>query len=171
MPRLKHHFEEGYPYLVTFVVNGRLPIFTSKGAAEAFLSALCKCHAKLGFTLLAFVVMPDHVHLILVPNAPWDITAVVRQTKGLSASTLHEALSKRGKVWQTSFFDTALRTDRSLLEAIEYVHKNPVAANLASAADTYPYSSANAAYPIDLDDWLSGGNKIPALQGTSDGKR
>jgi REP element-mobilizing transposase RayT len=115
------------------------------------VEALYLTRNRYEFLLLSFVVMPDHLHCIVVPRSGDTISRVVRFIKGTSARMLNASRGVKGPVWQPRFYDRAIRDEDALRNAIEYIESNPVKAGLAEAPTDYLYSSANQRWPPDLD--------------------
>jgi REP element-mobilizing transposase RayT len=95
------------------------------------------------FWLHAFVIMPDHLHLLLTPRTR-DLSEVMRNLKSYVARQLIEEINDSPPVWQTRFHDQVIRSERHFISAVEYIHANPVKAGLCSLAKDFPYSSASA---------------------------
>ena len=91
----------------------------------------------------AFVVMPDHVHLLLSPL--WDqkgerysIAEIMAGIKGSSAHAINRELGRKGKVWETEYFDHVVRKD-NFGAKFQYVVFNPAAAGLVNDPYKYPW--------------------------------
>jgi REP element-mobilizing transposase RayT len=95
------------------------------------------------FDLLAAVVMPDHVHLALIPaltpDEPIPIQSIMQALKGTSAHLINKACGRKGRVWQAESFDRALRNEESVETKIFYMLENPVRAGLVSNPLDYPW--------------------------------
>jgi putative transposase len=102
------------------------------------------------FGLLAFVVTPNHVHLVLVPSMSHSLGEFMQLLKGRFSRRYNGVTGGSGSLWQSRYHERALRSERELLAAIEYVHLNPVTAGLVEHASAYPWSSANGGYSNDL---------------------
>ena len=134
--------------------------------------SLARCRERFGFRLVAWVVMPDHVHLILVPDPRREpMAAILRSLKqpvaqglikawrGSSSPMLKDLATPRGevRVWQEGGgFDRNSRSPEELADEIEYIHQNPVKAGLVGAPTDWAWSSARwyagqreGAIPID----------------------
>jgi len=79
------------------------------------------------YQLLAFVVMNDHVHVILGPREPHRLEDIVRSWKSYTANRLQRTTDRygTGRVWQDEYFDRALRDEKEFLEKIQYIVNNP----------------------------------------------
>jgi len=98
----------------------------------------------LKFDLYGLVVMPDHVHLALVPicrpQGPTPIAEIMQAIKGASAHRINRLLNRRGKVWQEESFDRASRKEEQFTEKLYYMLANPVRAGLVSNPLDYPWT-------------------------------
>ncbi len=87
------------------------------------------------FELSAVVVMPDHVHIVLVPKCDADgsftLAEMMQAIKGTSAHRINKALGRTGRVWEEESFDRALRREESIEAKIHYILDNPVEPGLA----------------------------------------
>jgi putative transposase len=86
---------------------------------------------------LAWVLMPDHLHWLLVLGAA-DLGAVVRTLKSRSAIAVNRALGRDGPVWQKGYHDHAVRGEEDLRAVARYVVANPVRARLVERVGDYP---------------------------------
>ena len=95
------------------------------------------------FDLYGLVVMPDHVHLALVPiclsRGPVPIAEIMQAIKGASAHRINKLLNHRGRVWQEESFDRALRKEGQVQEKLLYMLENPVRAGLVRHPLDYPW--------------------------------
>jgi REP element-mobilizing transposase RayT len=171
---------EGQVYYITTAVYGRLALFTRPNFVIPLVDSLNYYRYKHGFKLLGYVIMPDHVHLILWPSAGSTPSAIMRDYKTFTAKRiLRQAQvenlqdwvtafeqggqqTHRGvhKVWQDSYWDENVYTERFLRQKLNYLHHNPVRGGLVEEAQDYPYSSYRNYYLgqdwlIEIDrDWL-----------------
>jgi REP element-mobilizing transposase RayT len=93
------------------------------------------------FALFAYVVMPDHIHLLL-----WTLESqlpkLMRDWKSASGFAIAKARTKHGAIWQERYFDFILRRVRDFANKLEYIHANPVEANLVARPEDWAWSSA-----------------------------
>jgi len=152
----KRFHGHGLPSLITTNVTDRRPIFASRPAAEMLLQVIDEVRRETGFKLLAFVIMPDHMHLVLALAGQTICGRVMQLIKGRFANRYNRSAGQTGRLWQERYHERALRSERELVAAIEYVHQNPVKAGMVRDAECFLWSSANPTQVTDLDDWLSG---------------
>jgi putative transposase len=131
-------------FFLTTICYNRRRIFQIPRHAELFLKTLE--HYRHSYLLHAFVLMPDHVHLILTPR---DKT--LSQIMNLIKGGFSHRLASRLPVWQRGFADHQIRNLEDFTTRQNYIHKNPVRARLAETPEAYPYTSANTT--IYLDPW------------------
>ncbi|HEX4003397.1 MAG TPA: transposase [Candidatus Acidoferrales bacterium] len=105
------------------------------------LDQLNLSRAKLSFSVFAYAVMPDHVHLLLAP-APTTLPALMNDWKRKSAFAILRRRGARAPLWQARYFDFILRRASDFGKKIEYIHKNPVAAGLVAKPEDWLWSSA-----------------------------
>ena len=93
------------------------------------------------YRLQAWVVMPNHVHLVVdVHDTP--LSQLVKRWKGGTAREANLVLGRPGAFWQEDYFDTKIRDAAHLTQAIRYVEQNPTKAKLVSDPREWPWSSA-----------------------------
>jgi putative transposase len=142
-------------YFITTATYDRVPSFAKPETAEAFVEELLRLRSELGFLLLSYVVMPDHVHLLIVPGPNAGLARVMQHAKGRFARRFNASNGGQGKLWQARYYETMVRDEDSLQRRVDYIEDNPVEAGLAEDALSYPFSSA--ARPTgDIEGYLSG---------------
>jgi REP element-mobilizing transposase RayT len=160
MARFHRFREDNRPFFVTTVTLNRLPIFADRSSADLLKTTLYSTRKRYGFKLLSFVIMPDHLHAIIVPDTRNEISDVMRFIKGTHARSHNLARGAAGSVWQDSFHDHGIRDEQSLWWLIRYTEENPVVAGLTKRAGDYGYSSAHPSCPTDLAAYLGQGESL-----------
>ena len=158
-------------YLTGKVIN-RIPIFKNESCCEGFLEVLRDLLKSWPSKIIAYVVMPDHFHLILNPR-DGNIRGFAGALKSLGAKKIVEITGgdefrlkepdndgSIHQLWQESFKDVPLWSGWMITQKINYIHANPVKAKLVSSAKDYLWSSFRAFYfdsleplPVDHDWW------------------
>ena len=93
------------------------------------------------YHLFAYVVMPNHVHAVIMPFKP--VPLITRWLKGSTARRANLILGRTGKpFWQDESFDHWVRNKGELHRIIIYVERNPVVAGLVDQVEDWPWSSA-----------------------------
>ena len=116
--------------------------FKDPRIAAMFVEALFHGEAARGlYDLYAWVVMPNHVHLVLKPNR--KLPEIMRRLKAATANRSNLVIGKTGTAfWQREYFDRWIRSEKELCSAIYYVEQNPVTAGLVVSPEDWPFSSA-----------------------------
>jgi putative transposase len=129
-------------FFVTTICYNRRRIFQVDRNATLFLETLT--HYRPNFLLHAFVLMPDHAHLILTPR---DKT--LSQIMNLIKGGFSHRLASNFPVWQRGFADHRIQNHADFNTRQNYIHQNPVTARLAETPEAYPNTSANPTIPLD----------------------
>jgi putative transposase len=113
--------------------------------ASRVVLALRKGDSELNhYKLLAYVVMPNHVHALLTPKI--EVRKLMNALKGSTARAANRILNRTGnRFWQDESFDHWLRRNESFPRFIAYIERNPVTAKLVAKPEDWPWSSANDA--------------------------
>ena len=93
------------------------------------------------YRLLAWVVMPNHVHL-LVEIWQTPQSQLIKDWKGFSARHVNRLLCRRGKLWQDDYWDRYIRDEAHYLKTVHYIETNPVKARLVKSPEQWPFTSA-----------------------------
>jgi putative transposase len=124
-------------YFVTTATYIRQGHFQVDANAELFIETLQHYRAEEKFKLHAFVVMRDHVHLLLTPN---EIT--IERTMALIKGGYSHRMHSMKPIWQRGFSARRLRDRKEFLARMNYIHMNPVRAHMVERRELYRYSSA-----------------------------
>jgi putative transposase len=124
-------------YFVTSATFGRRRLFQVAVNAELFLETLQQYRRDGHYKLHAFVVMPDHIHLLLTPQE-----MAIERAMGLIKGGFSHRLSSKFPVWQRGFTDHRIRSSDEFQAKREYIHQNPVRARMVELPGLYHYSSA-----------------------------
>ena len=95
--------------------------------------------AERKFTLHDFVIMPDHLHLLLTVEHEMTVEKAMQLIKGRFSYRLKREFEYLGEVWQHGFSETRADAEESFSRYREYIAQNPVKAGLADSASQYPY--------------------------------
>lgn len=135
VPNVAHH--------VTQRGNRRLPVFFSDEDRAAYLSLVAgSCRAN-GTRCIAWCLMDNHVHLILVPQEADGLRSTLGEAHRLYTRRINFREGWRGYLFQGRFASYPM-DDRHLMTAVRYVENNPVAARMVEKAEDWPWSSARS---------------------------
>jgi REP element-mobilizing transposase RayT len=153
MARLTRFVLENHCYHVIAATRDRLPLFSDSGFAEIVMEAIQFVRYEKAF-VFSFAIMPDHIHLLLVPKTPWTISQVMQSIKGFSSRAINQRRGTRGAIWQQSFYDRVIRDEEQLRSTLAYIHQNPVEHGLVTRAEEYQYSSACPGAATDIEAFM-----------------
>jgi len=101
------------------------------------------------YHLLAWVIMPNHVHVLIETRQGHPLPEVVHSWKSYTANRANQVLGRAGPFWHREYFDRYIRDERHLEQAVLYLHGNPVTAGLVERAEDWPFSSARWVAALD----------------------
>lgn len=136
-------------YFVTAGVWNKMNLLQSERMAELFCHKLLEYHANEKFLLHPFVVTPNHIHLLITVPPGSTLERTMQLIKGGFSREAGKLLSLAHPFWQKSFVDRRVRDAGEYHRFREYIHQNPVVANLCNLPDQHPYSSANPRFAVD----------------------
>jgi putative transposase len=143
MARLARVVMQGVPHHVTQRGNRRQTVFFSDDDYVAYRELLAEGCAAAGVEIWAYCLMPNHVHLILVPPDPGGLRAALGEAHRRYSRRVNFREGWRGYLWQGRFASAPMDEDH-LMAAARYVELNPVRARLAARPGDWPWSSAPA---------------------------
>ncbi|MGB6802790.1 MAG: transposase [Candidatus Sulfotelmatobacter sp.] len=138
---------------MTFSTWQRRRLFVVESYARLFLKTLYGYRRQGRFEVHAFVVMPEHVHILLTPAPGVTLERSIQFIKGGYSHALGAELGRKSEVWQRGFTDHRIRDVADFGAHRGYIHENPVKRGLVESAADYRSCSA---YPgFKLDGWPS----------------
>jgi putative transposase len=133
---LVRYQKTGHQHFVTFSCYQRLPLLRTAAMRALFERSLETMRRRYGFLVVGYVVMPEHVHL-LVTEPERGILATVIQAIKISVARR----SRERPFWQRRYYDFNVRSEGKRLEKLKYIHRNPVARGLAADPEGWEWSS------------------------------
>jgi putative transposase len=136
---LRRFQQSGQSHFVTFCCHRRLEHLAAPGAAQLFEAALERVRRVYRLRVFGYVVMPEHVHLLL--------SEPERQTLAVAVKSLKQGVSRRlisegaAHFWQHRYYDFNIRDYRQFLEKLRYIHRNPVRRGLCERPEQWEWSS------------------------------
>jgi putative transposase len=154
---LKRYYGRGDLHFVTFSCYRRLPLLGSKRARGLLVRELARVRLEYGFRLAGYVVMPNHVHLLMGEPAKGTVSTALQMLKQRVSRTMRKR-KKRGRegqltfafgaegekarsFWQARFYDFNVYSRGKIKEKLNYMHANPVIRKLVKHAKDWPWSS------------------------------
>ncbi len=153
MPRIARFIVPGVPHHVTQRGNRRQRTFLRDNDYQAYVRLLGKWRSACNVTILAYCLMPNHVHLIAVPIDKDGLGRMMRSVHQAHAARINAREGWQGHLWQDRYHSFPM-DERHTLVAARYIELNPIAAGLADDDPAkWPWSSA-AAHLNGRDDFL-----------------
>jgi len=141
-----------FPIRIFFTTTAtwrRNPLFRSERASKLFLNSLFGYRDRGIFQPYEFVVMPDHVHLLLAPKSTVALERAMQFIKGGYSHLYRKETGSRAEIWERSFTNHRIRDWDDYETHRRYIHLNPVRAGLCQLPRDYPYGSARPGFTLD----------------------
>ena len=127
--------ETGRIYLVTTVVDKRVPVFQNLRLGRVLVKTLKESQPYA--STMAYVVMPDHLHWLMQLGHQYSLSTVVANVKSISARRINQYMNRTGRFWQCGFHDHALRCEEDIQDIARYVVANPLRAGIVNRIEDY----------------------------------
>jgi len=154
---LKRYYGRGDLHFVTFSCYRRLELLGTKRARNLFVKELAQVRRERGFRLAGYVVMPNHVHLLMSEPAKGTVSTALQMLKQRVSRKMRKR-KRRGRegqlvlgfdtsegeprsFWQARFYDFNVYSRGKVKEKLNYMHANPVIRRLVKHAKDWPWSS------------------------------
>jgi putative transposase len=136
--RKGRHSEAGLVYHVTFRIDKNRQRLSDRHRriVSRFIES---SELKDYWQLFAWVVMPDHVHLLFELKGQKTLSELASRIKSKTSLEINRGESVKTSLWQRGFYDHGFRSEDSIIEAARYIVANPIRANLVSGVGFYPY--------------------------------
>jgi REP element-mobilizing transposase RayT len=128
--------QAGRAHHVTTVVADRRPVFRDLWLGRILIREMVRLQDEGAVESLAFIVMPDHLHWLMIPQNGWELSEVMRRLKGRSARILAERTGYR-PFWERAFHDHAVRHEEDLRAIARYIVSNPIRGGLVERVGDY----------------------------------
>ena len=149
MGRIARRVRQAGVYFVTTDTWQRRALFAKPDVARIVLEQILSCRDR-GFNRLhAFVVMPEHLHILLTPADETTIEKAMQMIKGGSAHRMGQERPQKFAIWYAGFHDRWMRDSSEYRNRKQYIEQNPVEAKLVERPEDYVWSSASGQYALD----------------------
>ncbi|HTU50864.1 MAG TPA: transposase [Acidobacteriaceae bacterium] len=133
---LVRYQQAGDLHFVTFSCSGRRPFLATPTSRNIFEQSLETMRIRYRFLVLGYVVMPEHVHLLVSEPEKASLS------KAIQALKLSVAVQRKQRpFWQARYYDFNVFTNAKRVEKLKYIHRNPVTRGLVAEPDAWPWSS------------------------------
>ena len=149
MSRIARRVHQAGVYFVTTDTWERRPIFAKPKTAQIVLEQLLDCHDRGFYKLHAFVIMPDHIHILITPGDSTTVEKAIQMIKGGSSHRIGLGDPHRFPIWHAGFHDRWIRSSDEYRETMVYIDLNPLAAMLVKRAEEYQFGSASGRFALD----------------------
>jgi putative transposase len=136
--RLKRYQHEGHYHAINFCCYRHLPYLNDDPSRILFEQTLERIRQRHQFFLFGYVIMPDHIHLLLTEPKAHSLATTIGVLKAETSKLLK---GKRAQFWQTRYYDFNILTDKKYTEKLRYIHRNPVEEGLVEKPEDWPWSS------------------------------
>ncbi|MDE1162197.1 MAG: transposase [Acidobacteriaceae bacterium] len=143
----------GSNHFLTFSCYKRLPYLNTDHARTTFLEQLEKLRQRHQFRVFAYVLMPEHVHLLVSEPKKYILATTLNVLKHETSQRLK---TTQKHFWLTRYHDFNVETHDKFLEKLRYIHRNPVVRELVTSPEQYPWSSHNH--------WATGQQEIVEIE-------
>lgn len=141
MPRPTRHNLPGVPQHITQRGNNRQACFFAKADYELYLSLLTEACNKHQCVVHAYVLMTNHVHLLLTPETPTGVSLVIRDLGRDYVRQINKTYQRTGTMWEGRFKSSLVDEYAYCLTCYRYIELNPVRAGMVKHPSEYPWSS------------------------------
>jgi putative transposase len=136
---LKRYQETGNFHFITFSCYHRQPFLQTDTVKDTIQIILEQTRKQQGLCIAAYVIMPEHIHLLTNEPATGTIASFLQIFKQLTSRELKSASQKQ--FWQRRYYDFNVHSSEKRTEKIQYIHRNPVTRGLVSKPEEYLWSS------------------------------
>jgi putative transposase len=167
----KRYYGAGDLHFITCSCYRRQPLLGTPRRRDLFLAVLEQVRKRYEFVVVGYVVMPEHIHLLIGEPQKKNPSTVMQALKlGFARRLLAQARRRRNPaqaalfehvpqpIWQKRFYDFNVWSERKRIEKLRYMHRNPVTRGLVSSPELWRWSSfrcyfLNEAGPVSVNEW------------------
>jgi putative transposase len=160
--RLEHRTAPGCTYFVTTKTWENRAIFQVTENAEILITCMLEYRERGAYLLHEFVVMPNHLHLLLTPGDEMSLEKAMQFIKGGSSHEIHRQRENKIQIWSSGFHEATIRDVEDFETRRHYIRMNPVEAGMAARPEEWAYGSASGKFTLDpMPGRVSSGAKAP----------
>jgi len=141
---LERYHQSKQSHFLTFSCYHRLPNLQTPYLRDLFLNILERTRIRFGIRVFGYVVMPEHVHLLLSEPEENTLSDALRSLKLSFSKAAHPSAPNaagNSPFWQKRYYDHNIRNYRKFVEKLRYIHRNPVKRELVPGPADWPWSS------------------------------
>ena len=149
MGRLRHRTAPGCTYFVTTKTWQNRAVLQVSESAEIVIECMLRYRDAGAYLLHEFVIMPNHLLLILTPSMENSLEKAMMLIKGGSSHSIHQQRESKMQMWAPGFHESTIRDWTDYSAKAKYIRENPVAAHLTDQPSKWPFGSASGRFQID----------------------
>jgi putative transposase len=138
---LKRYYGTGALHFITWSCYQRKPLLDNPARRDLVLAVLELMRVRYRFAVIGYVVMPEHVHLLISEPLIGDPSKIIQAVKLSVSRRLAIGDEFSGRFWQSRFYDFNLWSQQKEIEKLKYMHRNPVARGLVASPEDWRWSS------------------------------
>ena len=142
MPRIARIVVAGYLHHIVQRGNNKEKVFLDEEDYEKYLSLLERYSTEKETLILAYCLMPNHIHLLVMPLKEKTLSKLMQGTTLCYTQYFNKKNKRTGRLWECRYHSTIIDEDRYLWAVSQYIESNPVRGGIARKPEDYPYSSA-----------------------------
>jgi putative transposase len=151
---LRRFHQTNQLHFITFSCYKRQPFLHSEEAKDTVQQILEQTRKQQGLRIAAYVVMPEHVHLLTNEPATGTLATFIQILKQLTSRKLKSPEQKQ--IWQRRYYDFNVSSLEKLIEKRQYIHRNPVTRGLVTKPEDYRWTSFNhyatgEPHPVEIE--------------------
>ena len=135
--RLGRYSDKNQIYHVNVSTHQRSPVFTCLTNGRLLIHAMMRAEIEEHAKTLAFVIMPDHLHWLMQLTSNRSLSSCIGNVKSESSRKISENNKSTEPVWQSGFYDRALRQEEDIIDVARYMIANPVRAGIVGSVRQY----------------------------------
>jgi putative transposase len=147
--RLTHRTAPGWTYFVTTKAWQNISVFQVKEIADIVVAKLEEYRERKNYLLHEFVLMPNHLHVLLTPADSVTLEKAMQLIKGGSSHEIHRVRGSKMQIWQSGFHESRITDHIDYKKKSDYIAFNPVTAKLAGKPADWLFGSACDKYQLD----------------------
>jgi len=151
MSKTTHLLNETGLYFVTTDTGNDTPFFKDPRKCLILQQTVLFQRRKGRINLYAFVVMPNHLHIILATANNFPLSRTIQSIKGFSAYTINRQNGTTHQIWQKGYYEHGIRNEQDFMEKYNYIANNPARKGLSDRIDNYPWSSFYKDKTFEID--------------------
>lgn len=154
MPRIARVVAVGLPHHITQRGNYQQKVFLGADNRKKYLAWIKKYSVKYGLSILAYCLMPNHVHFIAVPSKKDSLAKTFNAAHMCYSQYFNSRLNQHGHLWQGRFYSCVLNQSHLILAA-RYIERNPVRAGIVNKPWDWQWSSAASHTDRKIDELIN----------------